>query len=72
MKPPLLSGRQIVAALRRIGYDVVSQKGSHITLKHPHKEFPLIVPNHPEVDRWTLKSILHAGEISVKEFLKAL
>ena len=71
-KPPLLSGREVVAALKRKGYVQESQKGSHIKLKHPHTESVLIIPDHREVDRWTLKAILRAAEISVEEFLDLL
>ena len=35
-------------------------------------EITLIIPNHREVDRWTLKGILKDAELSVEEFLKLL
>ena len=71
-KPPLLSGREVVVALRRAGYIRVAQKGSHIKLMHPRTHQILIVPDHREVDRWTLRGILRSAEISVEEFLDLL
>ena len=72
MKPPLLSGNEIIRAFLRAGYIKVGQRGSHVKLFNPVKQITLIIPNHREVDRWTLKGILKDAEISVEEFLKLL
>ncbi|MDG1260313.1 MAG: type II toxin-antitoxin system HicA family toxin [Flavobacteriales bacterium] len=32
--------------LRKDGWEIVSQKGSHLKLKHPSKDGVLIFPNH--------------------------
>lgn len=71
-KPPLLSGKEIVKAFTHLGYHKVGQKGSHIKIKNESTETILIIPNHKEVDRWTLKTILKAAEISVEDFIKLL
>ena len=71
-KPPLLSSREIVQAFEKIGYYRVSQRGSHIKIKNDSTQITLIIPDHREVDRWTLKGILRDAEISVEEFLKLL
>lgn len=68
-KPPLLSGSQIVKAFSRIGYRKVSQRGSHIKIRHDEKEIVLIIPDHKEVDRWTLKGILNDADLTVAEFI---
>jgi len=70
-KLPVVSGKKIIKALSKIGYYVRSQKGSHIHLRHPHR-MPLTVPDHKEVKRTTLKSILKAADISVNEFILLL
>ena len=71
-KPPLLSGKEIVKAFIRIGYHQVSQRGSHIKICNDTKEITLIIPDHKEVDRWTLKGILKDADISVEEFIKII
>ena len=71
-KPPLLSGRKIVKAFQKIGYYKVSQKGSHIKLRNEKKEITLIIPDHKEVDRWTLKGILNDAELPVEEFVQLI
>ena len=48
---PVLSGREVVKALSRIGYYVRDQKGSHVHLRHPER--PLTIPMHQEVARGT-------------------
>lgn len=70
-KLPLLSGREIVNALQRIGYYVRRQRGSHIRLYHPER-LSVTIPSHDEVDRRTLKSILRTANLTVEEFKKLL
>ena len=71
-KPPLLSGKEIVKAFARIGYYKVDQRGSHIKIRNDTKDITLIIPDHKEVDRWTLKGILKDAEISAEEFIKLI
>jgi len=71
-KPLLLSGRELVIIFKKLGYAKISQKGSHIKLKNHDTESTVIIPNHKEVDRWTLKTILQQAEISEEEFKKHL
>jgi len=71
-KPPLISGNEVIRALKRTGYHIVSQRGSHVKLYNPATETTLIVPNHREVDRWTLKGILKDAGISTEEFIRLL
>ena len=66
-KPPLLSGKKVIKALKKIGF---IKKGSHIKLHNPATQITLIIPDHKEVDRWTLKGILNDAEIPVKNFIR--
>lgn len=67
--PKLYSARQIVKALKRIGFEVVSQKGSHIKLRRTFggEIYTAIVPNHKEVALGTLQSILKQAGITKEE-----
>lgn len=71
MKLPLLSGREVLAALNRIGFKEVHRKGSHVKMKHSDGR-KIVFPYHDEVDRYTLKGALKDVEIEIKEFLKNL
>jgi len=68
-KLPLLSGKDVIKALSKIGYTVNDQKGSHIHLRHPVKR-PLTVPSHPEVARGTLRIIIKDADLTVEKFLE--
>jgi predicted RNA binding protein YcfA (HicA-like mRNA interferase family) len=63
---PLISGRELVRALCRLGYTVRDQKGSHIHLRHPVRR-PLTVPDHPEIARGTLRVILRDAGLTAEE-----
>ena len=65
---PVLSGAECIAALAKVGYRPVRQKGSHVRLAAPGRR-PVTVPLHDELDRGTLRSILRAVEIEVDTFL---
>lgn len=66
---PVISGRRVVRALETAGYEVDRQRGSHIVLRHsrpPHRR--VVVPDHREVARGTLRAILRNAGLSVEEF----
>ena len=57
--PRDVNGAQLVRALRRIGYEVVRQKGSHIIVQTATPSIHSVtVPNHRPVRVGTLKSII--------------
>ena len=69
-KMPSLPYEQIIAALRRDGWVVVRQRGSHIRLhKHtPTDVLKLTVPGHRPVKRSTLAHILKQAGLSLERF----
>lgn len=64
---PVISGYACIAALSKIGYRSVRQKGSHVRLECVGRP-PITVPLHFEIDRGTLRSIIRTVELSVDEF----
>lgn len=68
---PILSGRDIIRALGKIGYRAVRQRGSHIRLAHPERR-SVTVPNYPRVSRGLLRKILRDAELSSEEFVELL
>jgi predicted RNA binding protein YcfA (HicA-like mRNA interferase family) len=71
VKLPLLSGKQVLTGLTRLGFVEVHRKGSHVKLKHPDGRI-IVFPFHDEVDRYTLKGALRDADVDVKEFLNAV
>jgi len=56
-----LSGSQVIAILVKAGFQVISQKGSHVKLKRfiDSKPQTLTIPNHKEIDTGTLRAIFN-------------
>jgi predicted RNA binding protein YcfA (HicA-like mRNA interferase family) len=73
-KVPSLSYIEIIHALKRDGWTVVLQEGSHIRLvKHTRDtSFKITIPAHKPVKRSTLEHILKQAHLSVDEFLDLL
>ena len=71
MKLPLLSGKQVLSALTRLGFNEIHRKGSHVKMKHTDGRL-IVFPFHDEVDRFTLKGALRDAEIEVEDFIKQL
>jgi len=69
MKLPVLSGRQVLAALERLGFVELQRRGSHVKMAHPDGRV-IVFPYHDEVDRYTLKGALRDADIDVEEFLQ--
>jgi predicted RNA binding protein YcfA (HicA-like mRNA interferase family) len=70
-KLPVLSGKEVVKALAKIGYEVDHQTGSHMILRHkdpPHRR--LTVPNHKEISKKTLNLTIKQLGLSREQFLK--
>ena len=69
-KVPSLNYEHVVRALRRDGWVVVRQRGSHIRLqKHtPGETLKLVVPAHRPIKRSTLSHILKQARLTVDEF----
>ncbi len=65
---PVISGRECVDALVKLGYRQVRQKGSHVRLVCEGRN-PVTVPLHNTLDRGTLRSIIRTVDITVEAFL---
>ncbi len=66
------SGRQVVKALRRVGFVVDHQRGSHIFLHNLEKNISVVVPVHKELKKGTLNSILKKVGITIKDLKKLI
>lgn len=71
-KPASMSGQRLVKIFKKLGYEEISQKGSHIKMKNYETGSTVIIPDHKELDRWTLRTILKQAEISDQEFKEYL
>jgi len=70
---PQISGRKVIRALSRIGYEKDHQTGSHVVLRqssYPYRR--LTVPDHKEMAKGTLRAIIRQAGLSVNEFIDLL
>ena len=65
---PTLSGRDVVKAFARAGWQMVRQRGSHMILVKNGHMATLSVPDHREVAKGTLRSLIRASGLTVEEF----
>lgn len=74
-KPPSLKSighREAVKAFEKIGFAVVRQVGSHITMRKPGHVLILTVPAHKPIAEGTLKSLIRNAGITPTEFAALL
>ncbi len=72
--PKAYSSKIILKVLKKLGFEIVSQKGSHIKLKglRHGRILTVIVPNHKILAKGTFLSILKQAELSFFEFEEIL
>jgi len=72
-KLPVVSAREVVKAFESLGYEIDHQTGSHVILRQsaePHRR--LTVPNHAELAKGTLRSLIREAGLTVDEFCDLL
>ena len=65
---PTLSGREVVRIFGKDGWQMVRQRGSHMILVKDGEMTTLSVPDHREVAKGTLRSLIRSSGLSVDEF----
>ena len=73
-KLPILSGKDVVKILSRIGYQNIRIRGSHIVMVKQTKEGKktIPVPNHPEISKGTLKAIMSQAGLKRDDLMNLL
>ena len=71
MKLPVVSGKEFVKRLKKKGYEFVHQEGSHMIIRlNTPPYIKLSIPNHKELDRGLLRSLIKDAGISADEFIR--
>ncbi|MEW5746179.1 MAG: type II toxin-antitoxin system HicA family toxin [Nitrospirota bacterium] len=69
-KLKVLSGQDVIGILALFGFTIVGQKGSHVKLVRILADGSrqiLTIPNHPDLDKGTLKAIYRQAARYVSE-----
>ena len=69
-KLPVLSGAELVKLLTRAGFQVIRQKGSHVSLQKG--TYKTVVPLHDELAKGTLNGILRQCGLTKNDLIKLL
>jgi predicted RNA binding protein YcfA (HicA-like mRNA interferase family) len=66
---PTLKGREVVKAFAKDGWQLVRQRGSHMILVKDGRMTTLSVPDHREVAKGTLRSLIRSSGLTVEGFV---
>jgi predicted RNA binding protein YcfA (HicA-like mRNA interferase family) len=66
----VLSGREVVRGLQRLGFKPIRQRGSHTNLRKG--DLTVIAPDHSEMRRGMPGSILKMGQVSVDDLVDSV
>ena len=67
-KLPVLRPRELVRAMKKLGFLEKRQKGSHLIMVHEERNKQIIIPMHNKpLKKGTLGSILRQGNISIED-----
>ncbi len=69
---PVISGREAVKVFESLGWTVARQSASHIIMTKEGELVTLSIPNHKEVAKGTLRSLIRAANLTVDEFVAAI
>ena len=68
---PVLSGKEVVRVFERFGWMVARQSSSHIIMIKTGEIASLSIPNHREVAKGTLRSLIRSANLTIDQFVKA-
>lgn len=71
-KYPVLPPDKIIKVMKKLGFQKISQKGSHAKYIKQISGRIFIIPMHYEIAKGTLKSILEQADVELEDFLKNL
>ena len=71
-KLPVISGKNTIKKLEKLGYIVVRKKGSHVRLHHNSdlKLKPITIPLHKNLKFGLLHYILKDANLTIEEFIQ--
>ncbi len=71
-KLPSISGQDCIKALQKIGFYKKRQESSHIIMRRDDPFAQVVVPNHQELAKGTLRAIIRDADLSIDEFISLL
>ena len=69
---PVISGRDSARVFQQFGWEFARQRGSHMVLVKTGSIVSLSVPDHREVAKGTLRSLIRDSGLTVEQFIAAI
>lgn len=69
---PVLSGQEVVRVFESLGWSVARQRGSHVIMVKEGEIATLSIPNHKQVARGTLRSLVRSANLTMDQFIEAI
>ena len=64
----LCSGAETIGKLKKKGWTVSRQRGSHVMMVKPNYQFTLSIPQHDQLGPGLLRKIIRQADLSIEEF----
>jgi predicted RNA binding protein YcfA (HicA-like mRNA interferase family) len=69
-KLPVISGLKLIKAMKKLGFVIVRQRGSHVFLQRGQET--TVVPLHDPLKKGTLSKILKQSNVTLEELMEIL
>ncbi|MDX2241059.1 MAG: type II toxin-antitoxin system HicA family toxin [Leptolyngbyaceae cyanobacterium bins.302] len=69
---PSISGKDCIKVLEKVGFYQKRRESSHVILRRDDPFAQVVVPDHQELAKGTLRTIIRDAELSVDEFIALL
>jgi predicted RNA binding protein YcfA (HicA-like mRNA interferase family) len=71
-KLPSISGKDCIKVLQKVGFYQKRRESSHVILRRDEPFAQVVVPDHQELAKGTLRAIIRDADLSVDEFIALL
>lgn len=68
---PPLSGSDMIRIFERFGWRIARRRGSHVVLVKEGHSATLSIPDHKEIAKGTMRSLIRSAGLTVQQFLEA-
>jgi predicted RNA binding protein YcfA (HicA-like mRNA interferase family) len=71
-KLPSISGKECIKALEKIGFYQKRRESSHIIMRRDEPFAQIVIPDHNEIAKETLRAIIRDTDLTMEEFINLL
>ena len=70
--PRGLSAREVMNVLKKVGFYIRRQRGSHVIMRRDNPFAQVVIPFHKSIDTGTLDKIIDGAGLTIEEFIDLL